>query len=119
MQASHTRAGVSARFDDQSVVSHAGLLPLIRLTENVGFADLAAERIRIPGPAGANPSAKLLSLVAGMAADADSIDDCDVLRTGAMHRLFRGVRAPSTLGKFLRGCAIGPAAALDALEEQV
>ena len=93
MQASHTRAGVSARFDDQSVVSHAGLLPLLRLTENVGFADLATERIRIPGPAGANPDAKLLSLVAGMAAGADSIDDLDLLRHGGMPELFGGVYA--------------------------
>ena len=119
MQASHTRAGVSARFDDQSVVSHAGLLPLLRLTENVGFADLATERIRIPGPAGANPDAKLLSLVAGMAAGADSIDDLDVLRTGAMDRLFRGIRAPSTLGTFLRGFDIGHATALEAFAAQV
>ena len=83
MRASHTRGKVLARFDDRSVVSHAGLVPLLRLTENVGFADLATERIRVPGPAGANPDAKLLSIVAGMAAGADSIDDLDVLRTGA------------------------------------
>jgi hypothetical protein len=100
-------------------MSHAGLLPLLRLTENVGFADLATERIRIPGPAGANPDAKLLSLVAGMAAGADSIDDCDVLRTGAMNRLFRGVRAPSTLGTFLRGFDIGHATALDTFAAHV
>jgi hypothetical protein len=119
MQASHTRAAVSARFDDRSVVAHAGLLPLARLAENVGFADLAAERIRIAGPAGANPGAKLLSIIAGMAAGADSIDDLDVLRTGAMGRLFRGVRAPSTLGTFLRGFDIGHAGALDVFAAQV
>jgi hypothetical protein len=119
MQASHTRAAVSARFDDQSVVSHAGLVPLLRLTENVGFADLAADRIRIPGPAGANPSAKLLSMVAGMAAGADSIDDLDVLRTGAMNRLFHGIRAPSTLGTFLRGFDIGHAGALETFAAQM
>jgi hypothetical protein len=119
MQASHTRAAMSASFDDRSVVAHAGLLPLLRLTENVGFADLAAERIRIPGPAGANPDAKLLSLVAGMAAGADSIDDLDVLRTGAMGRLFTRVRAPSTLGTFLRGFDIGHVGALDAFAAQI
>jgi hypothetical protein len=110
---------VLARFDDQSVVSHAGLLPLVRLTENVGFADLAAERVRVPGPAGANPSAKLLSIVAGMAAGADSIDDLDVLRAGAMGRVFAGARAPSTLGTFLRGFDIGHATALEAFAAQV
>jgi hypothetical protein len=119
MQASHARTKVSARFDDQSVVSHAGLLPLLRLTENVGFAGLARERIRVSGPAGAHPDAKLMSLVAGMAAGADSIDDLDVLRTGAMDRLFTGIRAPSTLGTFLRGFGIGHAAALEAFAAQV
>jgi len=100
-------------------VAHAGLVPLLRLTENVEFAGLAAERIRIPSSAGANPAAKLLSIVAGMAAGADSIDDLDVLRAGAMDRLFRGVRAPSTLGTFLRGFDIGHATALDAVAAQV
>jgi len=110
---------VQATFDDQSVVSHAGLLPLLRLTENVGFADLATDRIRIPGPAGANPAAKLLSIVAGMAAGADSIDDLDVLRTGANDRVFTEVRAPSTLGTFLRGFGIGHTTALEAFAAQV
>jgi hypothetical protein len=119
MQASHGRGRVLARFDDRSVVTHAGLLPLARLAENVGFAGLTRERIRIPGPAGAHPDAKLLSLVAGMAAGADSIDDLDVLRTGAMDRLFRGIRAPSTLGTFLRGFGLGQATALDTVAAQV
>ena len=37
-----------------------------------------------------------------MAAGADSIDDMDLLRHGAMTSLFGGVRAPSTLGSHLR-----------------
>jgi hypothetical protein len=37
-----------------------------------------------------------------MTAGADSIDDLDVLRHGGMTKLFEGVRAPSTLGSFLR-----------------
>ncbi|MEV6648959.1 transposase, partial [Amycolatopsis sp. NPDC051371] len=100
-------------------MAHAGLLPLLRLTENIGFADLAAARIRIPGPAGANPNTKLMSLIAGMAAGADSIDDCDVLRNGAMDRLFRGIRAPSTVGTFLRGFDIGHTTALEAFAAQI
>jgi hypothetical protein len=36
-----------------------------------------------------------------MAAGADSIDDMDLLRHGAMTSLFGGVRAPSTLGSHL------------------
>jgi hypothetical protein len=48
-----------------------------------------------------------MSLVGGMAAGADSIDDMDRLRHGAMGRLFSGVRAPSTLGSFLRSFTHG------------
>ena len=42
-----------------------------------------------------------------MAAGADSIDDLDVLRHGAMPVVFTGVRAPSTLGSFLRSFTLG------------
>ena len=50
---------------------------------------------------------KIGCLVAGMAAGADSIDDMDVLRHGAMPVLFEGLRAPSTLGSFLRSFTWG------------
>jgi hypothetical protein len=49
-----------------------------------------------------NAAVKVSCLAAGMAAGAACIDDMDVLRHGAMGRLFGGVRAPSTLGSFLR-----------------
>ena len=39
------------------------------------------------------------------AAGADNIDDVDVLRHGAMTEVFGGIRAPSTLGSFLRSFA--------------
>jgi hypothetical protein len=44
---------------------------------------------------------KLASIVAGMVAGADSIDDLEVIRHGALPELFGGIRAPSTLGTFL------------------
>jgi hypothetical protein len=54
-----------------------------------------------------NPALKIGCLVAGMAAGADSIDDMGPLRHGAMEVLFGGVRAPSTLGSYLRSYAWG------------
>jgi hypothetical protein len=42
-----------------------------------------------------------------MIGGADSIDDLDLLRHGAMPALFGGVRAPSTLGSFLRAFTWG------------
>ncbi len=47
-----------------------------------------------------------------MAAGADSIDGMDVLRHGAMPALFDGLRAPSTLGSFLRSFTWGNVASL-------
>ena len=48
-----------------------------------------------------------------MAAGADSIDDMDLLRHGAMDALFGGVRAPSTLGSHLRCYTWGNVAQLE------
>ena len=67
------------------------------------------------GWAGRAAGAKVSALVAGMVAGADSIADMDVLRHGAMGRLFTGVRAPSTLGVFLRAFRFGHVRQLDAV----
>lgn len=115
MQASHTRGRVSARFDDPSLVSCAGLVPVMRLAQDAGLHELADRHLKVPGPAGANAAAKIGSIVAGMAAGADSIDDLDVVRHGALPRLFSGIRAPSTLGTFLRGLCHGDVRSVHAI----
>jgi hypothetical protein len=43
-------------------------------------------------------AAKVVALVMGIVAGADSISDMDELRHGGMTRMFASVRAPSTLG---------------------
>ena len=58
---------------------------------------------------------KVSALVGGMVAGADSISDVALLRHGAMSRLFCGVRAPSTLGTFLRAFRFGHVRQLDAV----
>jgi len=50
-----------------------------------------------------------------MVAGADSITDMALLRHGAMPGLFTGVRAPSTLGTFLRSFKFGHVRQLDAV----
>ena len=54
-----------------------------------------------------NAQVKVPGIVAGMTGGADSIDDLDLLRHGAMPALFGGIRAPSTLGSFLRSFTWG------------
>lgn len=60
---------------------------------------ITAPRIR---SGAANPVPKLISVIAGMCAGADSIDDLDVLSAGGMSTPFDGVYALSTLGVLLR-----------------
>jgi len=64
---------------------------------------------------GVNAHLKVPAMVAGMVAGADSIEDMDLLRHGGMDRLFGGVRAPSTLGTFLRAFTFGHVRQLDAV----
>jgi hypothetical protein len=93
-------------FDDSNLVSCAGLAPVMALAEQAGLSNLIEERVAIGATgvrsAGVNPAGKLTSIIAGMAAGADSIDDLDVIRAGGMARLFAEVYAPATLGQFLR-----------------
>jgi len=96
-------------FDDPNLVSAAGLVPALRLAESAGLHDLL-EGVTVPSP---NAGVKTASVVGGMLAGADSIDDLDVLRHGGMDRLFDGIRAPSTLGTFLRSFTHGHVQQLD------
>jgi hypothetical protein len=45
-----------ASFDDPNLVSHAGLVPAMRLAENVGLEELVAEHVRVAAKVGANPA---------------------------------------------------------------
>jgi Transposase DDE domain group 1 len=103
----HDLAKIHARFDDPNLVSRAGLVPVMALAQRAGLPALAGEHVRIARPCGVNPQVKVPCLVAGMAGGADSIDDLGLLRHGAMGALFGGVRAPSTLGSFLRSFTWG------------
>ncbi|WP_189260151.1 transposase, partial [Lentzea flava] len=106
---------MQARFDDPNLVSCAGLVPVMRLAQDAGLHELAEQHLKVPGPAGASAAAKVGSIVAGMAAGADSIDDLDVVRHGALPRLFSGIRAPSTLGTFLRSLCHGDVRSVHAI----
>ena len=87
-------------------MSFAGLVPVMALAERAGLSELISAKVEIRQSrvksAAVNPAGKLTSIIAGMAAGADSIDDLDVIRSGGMPRLFGGVYACATLGQFLR-----------------
>ena len=107
MRLLHGLAKIHATFDDPNLVSRAGLVPVMALAQRAGLVGLAGEHVRISRRCGVNAPVKVGCLVAGMIGGADSIDDLDVLRHGAMPALFGGIRAPSTLGSFLRSFTWG------------
>ena len=102
-------------FDEPNLVSHAGLVPAMGLAARARMIELTDRHLSVPGGAGHAAGLKVSALVAGMVAGADSIADMAVLRHGGMNRLFRGVRAPTTLGTFLRGLKFGHVRQLDAV----
>jgi hypothetical protein len=102
-------------FDEPSLVSHAGLVPAMALAERAGLIDLADRHLTVADGPGQAAGLKVSALVAGMVAGADSIADMGVLRHGGMSRLFTGVRAPTTLGTFLRAFTFGHVRQLDAV----
>ena len=107
MNACHSIAAV---FDDPNRVSAAGLVPVLALARQAGLEGLLAEHLSVASP---NAPAKARSVVAGMLAGADSTEDLDLLRAGGMGPVVAGVRAPSTLGAFLRSFTHGQCSRLD------
>ena len=67
-----------------------------------------------------NTGDKMLTLVASALAGGDCIDDADVLRTGGMASTLGGtVKAPSTLGTFLRSFRWGHVRQLDRVSREL
>jgi hypothetical protein len=111
VQVSHNFTASSAVFDDDHLVSWAGLVPVMTLATQTGLLQLLTDKVHIAQPriksGSANPAPKLSTVIAGMCAGADCIDDVDIVRAGGMKTLFDGVYAPSTIGVLLREFTFG------------
>jgi Transposase DDE domain group 1 len=111
VQALHAWRRDSVVFDDENLVSHAGLVPLMELADQAGLRQLLNERVKFTSErvksGAANSTPKLLSVIGAMLTGADSIDDLDVIRAGGMKKLFGGVYACTTLGILLREFTFG------------
>ena len=100
-------------------MSCAGLVPVMALAEQAGLTGcwttrFTSQSTRVKSGA-ANPAPKLATLIAGMCAGADYIDDVDLVRAGGMKTLFDRVYAPSTVGTLLREFTFGHARQLDSV----
>ena len=119
MQVCHRFTAESARFDEDNLVSYAGLVPVLELAAQTRLPQIIAEKVSIKTSrirsGAANPAPKLLNVIAGMATGADSIDDLDALRAGGTPILCDGVYAPSTLGTLLREFSFGHARQLESV----
>jgi hypothetical protein len=122
VRVSHRFTAGSARFDEDNLVSHAGLVPLLELAEQTRLPEIIASTVSITTPriksGSANPAPKFLGVIAGMCTGADSIEDLNLLRAGGTPILFDGVYAPSTLGTLLREFTFGHARQLESVLRQ-
>src|SRR2546425_5714927 len=110
--------GVRVVFDDDRVVSDAGIALVATLAERLQIERLVGRFVRLARdrPGAANAGRKVMALIYGMLLGADCIDGCEVLRAGRTRRLLGGwLPAPSTLGTFLRAFTFGHVRQLDAL----
>ncbi len=108
--------GVRVVFDDEHVVSDAGVALVATLAGRLGLEGLVGSfvSLRRDRPGAANAGRKVMALIFAMLLGADCIDDCEVLRVGRTRRLLGGwLPAPSTLGTFLRAFTFGHVRQLD------
>ena len=95
---------INIAFDDHRLVANAGLLLPATLVHHLGLGELVDQHVDLgDAPGRANAGDKLLTLVASALAGEDCLDDVDALLAGGTKQVLGCVvKAPSTLGTFLR-----------------
>ncbi|HEY6422743.1 MAG TPA: IS1380 family transposase [Pseudonocardiaceae bacterium] len=121
MSSSHSLDGIAVTFDDGRLVADAGLIATATLAQHLGLLELFDEHVDLGGaPGRANVGLKAMTVIHSVLAGGDSIDDCDALRAGATQAVLgHAVRAPSTIGVFLRSFTWGHARQLDRVAGEV
>ena len=112
---------IHVAFDDHRLVANAGLLLPVTLARHLGLGELVDRHVDLGGaPGRANVGDKMLTLVASALAGGDCIDDADALRAGGTDRVLGCViKAPSTLGTFLRSFRWGHVRQLDRVSREL
>jgi len=121
MRSSHNLAGIETTFDEDNLVPNAGLVAPAALAQKLGIAALVDEHVRLSADAAGRASCgtKAMTVIGAMLAGGDSIADVDVLRAGAAPELFDQIRAPSTIGTWLRGFIWATVRMLDRVSREV
>ena len=112
---------IRVAFDDHRLVANAGRLLPATLALQLGLNELADSHVDLGDAAGrAKTGDKLMTLVASALAGGDCINDADALRSGSTGRVLGCVvKAPSTLGTFLRGLRWGHVRQLDRVSREL
>ena len=112
---------IQIAFDDHRLVANAGLILPVTLAQRLGLCELVGNHVDLgDAPGRANAGHKMLTLVASALAGGDCIDDADVLRTGGTAgAIGYVVKAPSTLGTFLRSFRWGHVRQLDRVSREL
>ena len=108
-------------FDDHRLVANAGLLLPATLAQHLGLPELVQQCLDLGrAPGRANAGDKMMTLIVSALAGGDCIDDADALRTGGTAcTLGSTVKAPSTLGTFLRSFRWGHVRQLDRVSREL
>ena len=108
-------------FDDHRLVANAGLILPVTLAQHLGLRELVSNHVDLGhAPGRANTGDKIVTLVASALAGGDCIDDADVLRTGGTAGAIGCVvKAPSTLGTFLRSFRWGHVRQLERVSREL
>ena len=111
---------IHVAFDDHRLVANAGLILPVTLAQHLGLGELVDNYVDLgDAPGRANVGDKMLTLVASALAGGDCIDDADALRAGGTEQtLGCVVKAPSTLGTFLRSFRWGHVRQLDRVSRE-
>ena len=112
---------IHAAFDDHRLVANAGLLLPATLALRLGLGEVVDRYLDLGNaPGRANTGDKLMTLVASALAGGDCIDDADALRSGGTAGVLGCVvKAPSTLGTFLRSFRWGHVRQLDRVSREL
>ncbi len=108
-------------FDDLRLVANAGLILPATLSQHLGLPELVDTHLDLgDAPGRANTGDKMMTLVASALAGGDCIDDADALRSGGTARVLGcALKAPSTLGTFLRSFRWGHVRQLDRVSREL
>jgi hypothetical protein len=118
---SHMLDGVRVSFDDDHAVANAGLIGPATLTEHLGLRELFDTHVDLgAAPGHANVGLKAMTLIHSALSGGDCIDDAAAMRVASTPAVLgHAVRAPSTLGTFLRSFTWGHVSQVDKVFDEL